>query len=228
MIKVVLLCLLFKHTLALCGDGHLEPPGESCDDGNRLSGDGCSPFCQFESGFTCAPHPLWPTLSLCTETPGKGRWLGALGCDDGNTVDGDGCNGSGAVEDGWLCTQQGVAFGGRDQCEEVCGDGKDTWGIKMANRCDDGNNIPGDGCSSSCYIEPGFKKYQSSNGTLFVREICGEGIDHQTLGCDDGNTLDGDGCSSNCTVEVGYRCRGGTLLNPDRCEEICGDGSDHH
>jgi cysteine-rich repeat protein len=66
-------------------------------------------------------------------------------------------------------------------------------------RCDDGNNIDGDGCSSKCFIEKGF--YKDFSGQ--VRDICGDGIDHQLpIGaCDDDNKLDGDGCSSTCSVE---------------------------
>ena len=34
---------------AVCGNGAVEPPGEQCDDGNTVSGDGCSSACQLES-----------------------------------------------------------------------------------------------------------------------------------------------------------------------------------
>ncbi len=37
-----------------CGDGNLDP-GEDCDDGNGLDGDGCSSKCKEEGGFTCTP-----------------------------------------------------------------------------------------------------------------------------------------------------------------------------
>jgi len=37
-----------------CGNGNIET-GEQCDDGNAVSGDGCSATCQTEPGFTCAP-----------------------------------------------------------------------------------------------------------------------------------------------------------------------------
>lgn len=36
-------------------------------------------------------------------------------------------------------------------CSEICGDGK-----RYVRECDDGNSNSGDGCSSSCTIEPGF------------------------------------------------------------------------
>jgi fibro-slime domain-containing protein len=35
-----------------CGNGNIEP-GEDCDDGNQVSGDGCSSDCKTENGFTC-------------------------------------------------------------------------------------------------------------------------------------------------------------------------------
>src|SRR5450755_2201622 len=38
-------------TKMLCGNGTIDP-GETCDDGNVASGDGCSATCQTESGVT--------------------------------------------------------------------------------------------------------------------------------------------------------------------------------
>jgi len=42
--------------------------------------------------------------------------------------------------------------------------------------CDDGNVVDGDGCSASCFIEPG---YECHGGTLNspdkCNEICGDG-----------------------------------------------------
>ena len=35
-----------------CGDGNVDP-GEECDDGNQVGGDGCSSDCKQEAGFTC-------------------------------------------------------------------------------------------------------------------------------------------------------------------------------
>jgi cysteine-rich repeat protein len=59
---------------AVCGDGILDV-GEECDDGNTVSGDGCSSVCVIE---------------FC----GDGIVQAGLGeqCDDGNTIAGDGCS----------------------------------------------------------------------------------------------------------------------------------------
>jgi cysteine-rich repeat protein len=42
--------LLAPVTFAICGNGVLDP-GEQCDDGNRISGDGCSFTCTLETGL---------------------------------------------------------------------------------------------------------------------------------------------------------------------------------
>ena len=55
-----------------CGNGVVDP-GEQCDDGNSVAGDGCSPTCRLE---VCGNRIL---------DPGEQ-------CDDGNTVAGDGCS----------------------------------------------------------------------------------------------------------------------------------------
>lgn len=54
-----------------CGDESTDP-GEECDDGNRINGDGCDNTCRVEK---------------C----GNGRTEGNEACDDGNDEDGDGC-----------------------------------------------------------------------------------------------------------------------------------------
>ncbi len=43
-----------------CGDEEINA-GEECDDGNTLSGDGCSNFCEVEFGYTCKAEP-----SICS------------------------------------------------------------------------------------------------------------------------------------------------------------------
>ena len=45
----------------MCGDG-LVLGTEACDDGNAVSGDGCSSTCQVEAGFTCTQPPLGDTM----------------------------------------------------------------------------------------------------------------------------------------------------------------------
>jgi fibro-slime domain-containing protein len=170
----------------VCGNGE-RTADEACDDGNTVSGDGCSADCKIvERGFSC-PIPGQPChrVARCGDSVVVPPEL----CDDGNTMAGDGCSPTCKVEIGWKCS------GDPSVCTPtVCGDGK----IEGTESCEDGNALPFDGCSEDCRSEP------DCSGTSCVSK-CGDGI---VVGeaCDDGNNVDGDGCSSTCTIEPGYMC----------------------
>jgi cysteine-rich repeat protein len=77
--------------------------------------------------------------------------------------------------------------------------------------CDDGNNVSGDGCSSTCDDEP----------------ICGDGVKEGNEQCDDGcggdactDADNGDGCSKSCKIE--HRCGDGVKDAGEECDD--GDG----
>ena len=72
-----------------------------------------------------------------------------------------------------------------------CGDGV----VQLSEECDDGNELPKDGCSPRCELEPvcGNGKIEGEPGTEDAEE------------CDDGNRLDHDGCSSACKLELEIR-----------------------
>ncbi len=84
-----------------CGNGVLDA-GETCDDRNIISGDGCSSICSVEPGFHCEGSPSRCSLpvSLC----GNGHLDAGEACDDGNRAESDGCSGTCGVESGWTCT----------------------------------------------------------------------------------------------------------------------------
>ncbi|MDI1436465.1 DVUA0089 family protein [Polyangium sorediatum] len=102
----------------------------------------------------------------------------------------------------------------------LCGNGV----ITGSETCDDGNTNSGDGCSSSCVVEQGYK----CTGAPSVCALsCGNGVVDGVDACDDGNTVGGDGCSSTCVVESGYKCTG----SPSVCvafETLCNDGIDNN
>ncbi len=54
-----------------CGDDNLDP-GEDCDDGNLVDGDGCSSTCKVEDGFTCS---VTTSLVFSTCQSGSGQCL---------------------------------------------------------------------------------------------------------------------------------------------------------
>lgn len=80
-----------------------------------------------------------------------------------------------------------------------CGDGVVDTG--HGEECDDGNTVPGDGCSDSC-----------------KKEACGNDVLDMGEECDDGNSVAGDGCSARCWLEF---CGNG-ILDPG---EVCDDGN---
>lgn len=94
-----------------------------------------------------------------------------------------------------------------------CGDG-----IRAgAETCDDANAAGGDGCSSTCTIEAGFR---CSGSPSACSGICGDSMVVTGEGCDDGGMTPGDGCNPMCATEPGFSCTG----SPSVCTPGCGDG----
>ncbi|HEY3498242.1 MAG TPA: DUF4215 domain-containing protein [Polyangiaceae bacterium] len=181
-----------------CGDGNLTPD-EACEDGNKVSGDGCNEFClQVEPGFSCAnPGQLCREIARC----GDGIVAASERCDDANMVPGDGCSERCRIELGKKCEGQPSV------CTDAeCGNGM----VEGAEACDDGNKVPFDGCSSLCLREP------NCSGESCTSE-CGDGL-LINEDCDDGNIIDGDGCSSACVKETGFTCNQESL-----CERLNGE-----
>jgi fibro-slime domain-containing protein len=84
-----------------------------------------------------------------------------------------------------------------------CGDGLVN---QASETCDDGNALPGDGCTGLCVAEPNFA-CPPEGGACTSTLRCGDGLRSPGEGCDDGNIDAGDGCSADCTmVEPGWYC----------------------
>lgn len=89
----------------MCGDS-IVVGAETCDDGNIVSGDGCSSTCFIECGFymslctscssttDCLSCVSGYTVQRgsCATVCGDSIRAGLETCDDGNIVDGDGCS----------------------------------------------------------------------------------------------------------------------------------------
>ncbi|MCP4599393.1 MAG: DUF4215 domain-containing protein [Proteobacteria bacterium] len=185
-----------------CGNGVIEP-GEVCDDGNGLPGDGCSAGCDaIEEGFAClAPDESCVSSVVC----GDGLVRGTETCDDFNDESGDGCSSSCQMEEGFICSEPGKRCFARE-----CGDSI----MAGSEQCDDGNDISSDGCSAECELEDGWAC--SDPGEPCHTAICNDGVHEGSEPCDDGNLVIGDGCTPFCEIEP--NCDDG------ECTSACGDG----
>lgn len=202
----------------VCGDCRLADPQEGCDDGNDISGDGCSEQCSVEN--TCG-NRIIECYEECDEgkvcVPQHGIPYGD--CTDDPTVCGPGAvcttfqqgecsehcrwGGDPALAPGFFCGD-GQFDGVCEQCDNgmQCEDGAAcVWGVP----CLDGSKcLPrsGDGCSSRCRIEE-----------------CGNCIQDVGEECDDGNRIDDDGCNNECKGIGESQCGNGIREGDEECDD---------
>jgi fibro-slime domain-containing protein len=188
-----------------CGDGKVTGI-EVCDDGNAISGDGCSATCQIEPGYKCIANDACLKIVYC----GDGVVQQPEVCDDGAAKPGDGCDGTCHPEPGFRCTTPG------QPCTSmaICGDGK----VAGNEQCDDGNSTPDDGCSNSCKVEDGWACPNAGGRCI---PVCGDGKitanEQCDLGADNGTNK---GCTATCVIETGWVC------SANVCHQtVCGDGT---
>jgi cysteine-rich repeat protein len=142
---------------------------EECDDGNAVSGDGCTATCTNETGWVC-PQP-----GVACHQPT---------CGDGfvDFIPGSGSGGTG----GSGSAGASAGFGGSG------GFGGGVSGSYEA--CDDGNTTLGDGCNAECSVEPGWSCNSWDGGCHVI--VCGDGFaDYPSEQCDDANGIANDGCT---------------------------------
>jgi cysteine-rich repeat protein len=175
-----------------CGD-HVIAPDETCDDGNRKSGDGCSGDCQslevcgngYLDVLTEECDPAIATSGPCRATTDPHPCT-IPQCGDGVV---DASNGE-ACDLGTAANLDTPNSGCRSNCQlDRCGDGIVDVGAPLFEVCDNGNLLSGDGCSGDCLSN-------ETCGNSYVDFATGEQCDVGRFG------LSADGCSSTCTVEL--------------------------
>jgi len=220
-------CQSLRPPEPACGDGLINVDGETCDDGNGGSGDGCTANCMLEANHVCpAPGQACVSTVACADS----KVTGDETCDDGNVTPGDGCAANCQLESGWSCPMAGFRceaascgdgiVAGTEECDfassvEGCtacaiDDRYDCDGsgchmtqcgnqlVERGEQCDDTNDVPFDGCYK-CRKEP-----RCVAGVC--EPVCGDGQRYKNEECDDGNLRNGDGCSSTCQPEFGFSC----------------------
>ncbi len=107
----------------LCGNSILDT-GEQCDDGNALSGDGCSSGCQIEDGWQCSlpvPQIQLPDHSF-EAGPGGGTWTESSVNFDTPICNEDACGlseGVGAADGEFWAWLGGIVAGDPDEIASV-------------------------------------------------------------------------------------------------------------
>ena len=226
----------FTWCASTCGNGVMGP-GEECDDGNLVDGDGCTKTCVQEK---------------CGD--GVDNNGDAEECDDGNMVDTDtcvaGCKlakcGDGFTQDGVEACDDGNMVDD-DACTNACALATCGDGIKQANEdCDDKNAENTDACLDTCvaascgdgFVQDGVEACDDGNDVdtddclaTCAAASCGDGFVQDGVEiCDDGNTDDTDACVTGCKMAVcgdGFvyagieACDDGNMIDDDECTNNC-------
>lgn len=208
----------------VCGNSELEA-GETCDDGDTVSGDGCTDDCQSEACI--AETPGYPEVSLCDDGVGCTddaciddacvQTANDGNCDDQEVCTGDTCDASsdceftpvaGECDDADPCTEADACSGG--QCSGTPVDCSQLDGVCMVGVCDalsgacvataaadDTVCDDGDQCTENDRCTGGVCGGDIIGGC----SVCGDGLVEGDEDCDDGDTVwaQGEFCRADCS-----------------------------
>ncbi|MBI5501397.1 MAG: hypothetical protein HY907_14220 [Deltaproteobacteria bacterium] len=201
-----------------CGDGVVDP-GEECDDGNVIDGDGCETDCTYtcvadaecddgafcngaetcSAAYVCEAGTPEADLTACTTADGAGGVCRSGLCaaiDCGNAL----------VEPGEDCDDGNAVPG--DGCEADC-----TWSCSSVPECDDEVLCNGaETCTAAHVCEAGPPADDLTpctaasgaagvcRGGMCAEVACGNAVVDPGEACDDGNTVNTDSCLSTCVA----------------------------
>jgi cysteine-rich repeat protein len=198
----------------VCGDGILGAQ-ETCDDENRLAGDGCSDTCQQEDGWLCDGEP-----SVCVPICGDALVLGEEECDATNL-------------DGESCASLGLQSGTLD-CLDTCM--FDVTGCDITAQCGNGAREYPEQCDATDLAGETCLSLGFNGGTLACLgdctydvsacEFCGNGVQDTGEECD-GDDLAGESCQSLGYGQGQLGCAADCWYDASGCDSgpTCGDGN---
>lgn len=227
-------CMIIQGQASYCGDGAIDSVAdEECDDGNAISGDGCSFKCKNEVVVDCyTSKDCDSSKPYCvnggSETSVCVICAKALDCNDNDPLTSDSCDSPGSSEAlclNVICTPACNSDADCDDsdistvdacvnvgtCLAVCDN--TTCDIECASNegCDDGNALTIDSCAN-----PG--TCSSGCGNTSCEPVCSSDAD-----CDDSNDLTDDICSYPGTC--GATCQSAYCGVECSTDDDCEDGN---
>jgi cysteine-rich repeat protein len=167
----------------VCGNLEIDE-GESCDDGNTVSGDGCRGDCQDEG--CVAATPGFPAIPICDDglectkdncNPVTHQCEHPVSCDDGVACTVDACN-AGACEHvptDALCTD------GNDCTDDLCNEAAGcVFANLTGNTCEDGNFCTPPGTCDSGTCDAGPSTFTAPN-SITAKALDGDANDRLKL-----------------------------------------------
>ncbi len=218
--RVLVVAFLFSCAKAgdkrpFCGDGKViapeecDPPGVgACDAECRRDVSKCG------DGVCESPERIDNCPEDCHANCGNGIRDFYEECDM-NDLDGQNCATLGFAGGVLFCTDN-CRFD-TSLCETLCGDGL----LDPNEQCDDGNQVPGDGCNAECRVETG---WTCSGAPSVCTPICGDGLVKGDELCD--TTYSGPDSCQNYGYYGGQMTCGSDCmsLSVENCAGRCGDG----
>jgi len=226
---------------SICGNGVIGA-GETCDDSDTDSGDGCSSACQIEAGYNCTGTP-----STCTQVCAGGTWSVSTAnqeyffCNTAVTwtAADTACKNVDGAATGWFLTtindssedtyvnsitNQALWLGYND----ITLEGTFAWTSGLSPGYTNWNAGQPDNTGNSDCTEQqngsGWTDITCASSRRYICEgpsICGNGVIGSGEACDDGNAVSSDGCSATCSIEAGWSCTG----TPSTCTQACSGGT---
>jgi cysteine-rich repeat protein len=209
-------------TTPICGDGLIEP-GEACDDGNDVGGDGCSATCIVEA-TSCADYVLvqgsyalsgsgWDSLTddvsfsdptCSTDRAGKDM-VYAVDLQPGEYV---------------TLSEPGSSYVYLDIQVGACGNAEPCVASYESGSPAEVSYWNQTSGPQTAFLFVNASSASESNSWRVDIEVgssrCGDGIQSPLELCEDGNTTSGDGCSSTCDVVEPSNCSSYSVIDSSR------------